>query len=155
MWHSFEKGEITVTDYGVTWEICNIFCVPINPGIEIRSPQFVFRKCRYTLMVWPRGHKGYGIEECFGICLYKYDKGQPNESVQFSFVNKNGAFKTSTVACSENNNYLEKEFMEWSEFYNLRKTIAPNGCLTIQCKISEEKEDDKEESEEPILTARK
>lgn len=131
----FDTGIITVSGNMLTWKINKFFNMPLNVGDEIRSPQFAFGDSLYTLVIWPRGHKSYGVEGWFGICLYKYNDKRCTGPAMFSIGNNYCVIKSSTVKCSENGVYKDDKFMQWAEFRILRKIIARNDILTIVCKM--------------------
>lgn len=136
----FDTGNLSFTNRYLTWKINNFYSLPLIIGSEIRSPEFVYDYTRYTLVIWPRGRKGTGSEDWFGICLYKYDTPTSNDSVQFSIATAlGGTISNCTVECSENNLYRQEKFVEWSDFCALSPKIVPDGCLTILCKLPEKK----------------
>lgn len=136
MLYVFDTGFVSVAGNYLTWKIYNFFSLPLNVGCEIRSKQFVYGDSRYSLYIWPRGHKGSDSEGWFGICLYRYDSPGIGDSVQFSIASTaTGTIKSCTVQCSENKLFRVERFVEWSDFQTLRHKIAHNGCLTIVCRL--------------------
>ena len=142
MFCSIDTGVISLTNRYVTWQIKNFSAVPLTVNSEIRSPQFVYDSNWYTLVIWPRGLIGCGSEEWFGVCLYKDGDHRSSDSVQFSIVNGQGTVKTCTVECSANNTFMEEKFMEWSDFHSIIHKVAPNGCLTMVCKLPMERREE-------------
>lgn len=139
MLYVFDTGYLSFEGNCLTWKIYNFFSLPLNVGCEIRSKLFVYGDSRYSLYIWPRGRKNGDSEGWFGICLYKYDSPGIGDSVQFSIVSSaTETIKTCTAHCSENNLFRQERFMEWSDFQTLRRKIAPNGCLTVVCRLSME-----------------
>ena len=135
MIYIFDTGTISLKSNYLTWDVHNFFALPLEVGCEIRSKQFVYGESRYTLYIWPRGHKGSDAEDWFGLCLYKYDAPGYGDSVQFSIATTVGNIMTCTVRCSENNLFRQEKFMEWFDFWTLRQKIVPDGCLTIVCRL--------------------
>lgn len=132
----FDRGTLGLTNGYLTWKINNFYSLPLISGSEIRSQEFVYGYSRYTLVIWPRGQKGTGSEEWFGICLYKYGSRIINDSVEFCIATAlGGTINSCTVECSEHNIYRQERFMEWSDVCALSRKIAPDGCLTILCKL--------------------
>lgn len=135
MLYVYDSGTISLKGNYLTWTICNFFSLALDACCEIRSRLFVYGNSRYSLYIWPRGHKGSDKKEWLGICLYKYDAPGIGDSVQFSIATDLGNINTCRVECSENNLFRQERFIEWTDFLILKHTLAPNGCLTIVCRL--------------------